>query len=154
MARDRKGAKAGAAESQMNGRQHIQRPRYVTWLSIGVVILAGVHLAGFKAALALPDLPYSAPRSYLAIRNGVWAVGELLIAIGVFIGMRWSLLGIRWGGIGLALWYWGDRLLFARSDFSRLSLPLNAVFTLLALGWIFWGTNRPSVRSFYEESAS
>ena len=138
----------------MSGSKVAFRPRHVTWLSVGVVILAGVHLAGFKAALALPDLPYTAPRSYLAIRNGAWVFGELLAAIGFFMGLRWALLAFRWGGFGLALWFWIDRLLLAQSDFSRLSLPLNAGFTLLVLGLMYWSTGRPSVRRFFEESTS
>jgi len=111
-----------------------------------------VQVAGLLGSLQLPDLPYAAPRGYLAARSGLWALWALAAAVGALLGRpwaRWLLLG---GGVGLAIWYWADRILLAQSEFARLGIPLRAAVTILLMGAGLWILSRPDVRRFFEEN--
>jgi hypothetical protein len=128
------------------------RPALVTWLSVGVITLAGVQVAGLLGSLQLPDLPYAAPPAYLAVRSGLWAIWGLASAVAALFGRGWAPTLLRAGGAVLAVWYLADRLLLARSDFARQGLPEHAALTLVLLGTGLWILGRPEVRAFFEEN--
>lgn len=129
-----------------------RRPALVTWLSLGVLILAAVFWAGFVGGLSLPDLPFAVPIAYLLLRNAAWGTWGLLAALSAFFGKPWAPRLISWGGAVTVLWYWVDRLLLTRSDYARSSAPLAAVLTLAAVGALAIVLRRPSVRRYFQES--
>jgi lipoprotein signal peptidase len=127
------------------------RPSLVTWLSIGVLILAAIQLIRFFAALRLPDLGYAVPIWYLALRNGLWFVLMMGIGIGLFSGMQWALKWIKLATLLLVVWYWLDRLILVQSNSSLESIALPALFSLVSLALFFGILSRQKVRNFFEE---
>lgn len=109
-------------------------------------------MAGVLGALRLPNLPLAAPRAYLVVRSGLWALWGLAAAAGAFPGRPWAPVLLRWGGVGLAAWYWVDQILLAQSAYSRLGIPLRAATTLLLLALVWWSLSRPAVQRFFEEN--
>jgi len=131
-----------------------RRPLLVTWLSLGVLTLAVFNLGGWLAGLSLPDLPYSVPRAYLVVRNVLWAAWGGLSALFVFQGKPRAVGLLRVGGLLVLGWYWADRLLLARSDYTRNRWPLAAVFTALSVTIVVVILGRPNVRDYFQERRS
>ena len=111
-----------------------------------------MQVAGLLGSLQLPDLPYAAPRGYLTARSGLWALWALAAAVGALLGRPWTRTLLLGGGVGLAIWYWADRILLAQSDFARLGLPVRAALTIALLAAGLWILSRPDVRRFFEEN--
>jgi hypothetical protein len=88
----------------------------------------------------------------LAARSGLWALWALAAAAGALLGRPWARSLLLGGGVGLAIWYWADRILLAQSEFARLGIPLRATVTILLLGAGSWILSRPDVRRFFEEN--
>jgi hypothetical protein len=127
------------------------RPILVTWLSIGVLILAALQLLRFLAALRLPDLGYSVPTWYLGVRNGLWFVLLLGIGLSLFSGRRWALRGVQVGTLLLFLWYWIDRLLLVQSNYIRQTSALSALLSITSIALFFWILSRSQVKTFFKE---
>ncbi len=116
-----------------------------------MLTLSAFGLARFWLGLSLPALPLTVSRAYLALSGGVWAAAGLTTAAALFTGVRWAPRLARAAGIALAAWYWGDRLLFVRTDFARQSWPAALSATLAALLAVFWTLRRAGVREFFGE---
>jgi hypothetical protein len=126
------------------------RPILVTWLSVGVLILAAVQLIRFLAVLRIPDLGYVVPTWYLAFRNGVWFVLMVAIGLGLSSGRRRLLNWIKLVTLLLFLWYWMDRLFLVESSIIRDNFALPALFSVVGISLFFWSLSRPKVRDFFE----
>lgn len=120
-------------------------------LSLAVLILTAVLFAGFAAGLSLPALPLAVPKWYLLLRNGLWGLSGISAAVGLFFGRAWGPTLTRWWGGVLFVWYWGERLLFARSEFAKRSWPADLGLTVLAMVWALWLLRRSGVRSYFTE---
>ena len=59
------------------------RPRLVTMLALGVLILSAANWTRFFLALSLPGLPLSVPVWYLALVGLVWGSLGLLAVVGL-----------------------------------------------------------------------
>lgn len=136
------------------GRPARHRPLLVTWLSLGVLTLAVFTLSGWLAALTLPELPYSVPKAYLLGRNALWAAWGGLTALLAFLGRRSAVGLLRVGGLVGLGWYWADRLLLTRAEYTRDRWPLAALFTALAVASVAVILNRPNVREYFQENRS
>lgn len=127
------------------------KPASVTWLGVVVLIITAVLLAGFAAGLSLPVLPLSLPRQYLLLRNGIWGLGGIAAALSLFTGRKWApALARGWAGT-LAVWYWGERLLYARSMYAKHSWPAALGLTAIGLTWMLWVLSRPRTRIYFTE---
>ncbi len=131
-----------------------RRPLLVTWLSLGVLTFAVFNLGGSFAGLGLPDLPYSVPRAYLLARNALWAAWGGLSALFAFRGKPGAAGLLRVGGLLVLGWYWADRLLLARSDYTRSRWPLAVITTALAVTTVAVILSRPKVRDYFQEKRS
>lgn len=125
------------------------RPRPVTWLLLGVLIFSAIELSAIFGALNLPDLPFSLPRSYFLVRSSAWSALGLLGALALLRRFFWAPLGLLIGSYSIALWYWLERLLFARSDHELQSRPLAAVVTLLLLVSVTLTLRHRTVRDYF-----
>ena len=130
-----------------------KRPRIVTWLAVGVLILAALQFARLALGLGLPALPLSIPRWYIPLLSAVWGLSAALAAYGLLRGHSWAYTLTCWGSVALAAWYWLDRLWLVRSDYARRTWPIGLVFTLIALGAVFWALSRPVTRKFFREDS-
>lgn len=133
-------------------REGRRRPRFVTWLSVGVLTLAAVYLTRLGASLSAPVLPLTVPLLYLSLTGGVWGGVGLVLAFGLWTGRPWAPGWTRWTGVAFALWFWADRLLWMQSEFARNTLPLTAAATALALAVVWWGLRRPGTRPHFQEN--
>jgi hypothetical protein len=131
---------------------HPSRPRFVTWLTVGVLILAVAYLTRFGASLSAPDLALAVPRAYLSGTGAVWGALALALGFGLWSGRRWAPILLRTAGLTFLVWYWVDRLAIMQSEFSRHTRLWAAAATVLVLAGVVWGVRRPDVRRFFQES--
>ena len=130
-----------------------RRPRYVTWLSLGVLIFSGCYLARLVLGLDLPDIPLNIPLWYLPLTGAVWGGMGITAAYGLFRGHTWAPALTRWGTLAFELWYWSDRLFLARSHYLDITWPAALAITLLTILTLFWLLSRPAARHFFGESS-
>lgn len=128
-----------------------RRPKLVTTLALGVLTLASLQLIRFGLGLTLPELPLSIPAWYISFTGAAWGFGSLFVAYGLFTGKTWAPAAARWGAVAMAVWYWVDRLLFARSDYAWRSIPASAGLTVVGLIAVWWILRIPHVRTYYGE---
>lgn len=128
-----------------------ERPKLVTALCLGVLILAMLQLARFFLSLSLPPLPLSVPPIYLTLTGALWGLGALWIAWGLFNGRKWAPQVARWGIAAYTLWYWADRLLLVRTDYSRRTIPASLAITIVLLVASYWILQSPRARRYYRE---
>ena len=126
----------------------------VTLLSLGVLTLATLYLIRLAASLRSASLPFTIPTWYLPFTGAVWGVGGLLLASGLFIGYPWAPTAARWGSLAFVGWYWADRLLLGRSDYSAVTRPAGAIVSLTAVGILLWGLHREGAREYFGENSS
>jgi hypothetical protein len=128
-----------------------KRPRYVTWLSIGVLTLSGYYLIRLVLGLDQPDIPISIPWWYLPFTGAVWGAAGITAAYGLFRGTSWALTYTRWGAAAFAAWYWIDRITLSRSSYLDLTWPAALIITVVVLSGLYWLLHRPNTRSFFGE---
>jgi len=107
---------------------------------------------GLLAWLPLPDLNLSVPRGYLFLKNGVWGLIGVFTAAVLFLGWPRALLWTRGVVLLTTIWYWIDRILWMRSDFTRRSWPAAVIVTLVIISVTLWFTHRKSVQAYYREN--
>lgn len=132
-----------------------KRPLLVTLLSLGVLTFAIFYLARAAAGLTLfarPALPLTIPLWYLPLTGILWSMLGGATAGGLMRGTPWAPYLLRWGAMAYVTWYWLDRLLLARSDYARQTIPASAMATILCVVLIFSVLQRHSTRTFFQES--
>ncbi len=128
-----------------------QRPRLVTWLSLGVLTLSAIQAGAFLGALKLPDLPFALPRSYFLMRSSLWGILGIVGAVALFRGFPWAPRALLIGSYATAVWYWLERLIFASSEHELRSRPLATLFTLVLLFAVTLAVRRRNVQDFFAE---
>jgi hypothetical protein len=121
-----------------------------------VLTFAAFYMARATAGLTLlagPALPLTVPLWYLPLTGILWSGCGIVAAVGLLWGKTWGPHLLRWGTLAFFAWYWLDRLLLARSEYSRQTVPASALLTALALALIFGLLQRGSIRDFYREAA-
>ena len=116
-----------------------------------MLTFAAFYLARLLLSLSLPDLPLSVPGWYLPLTGAIWAGVALALGIGLWRGSARAYRLMAWAVPVYLAWYWIDRLLLVRSDFSRRSLPAALVMTVAAVALLIVILTRPSLRAFFEE---
>jgi hypothetical protein len=118
------------------------RPTSVTLLALAVLSLAAFHLLGVVSGgqryTFLSTLPLSLPPAYVVIGNAVWGTVFGVMAVGLWRLRHWGRVGTL---IAFSLYVahaWLERLLFARSDYARVTAPYALALDLLGLGLV-WG---------------
>ncbi len=114
----------------------------------------GQAVMALRYAARLPDLPLTAPLSYLAAMGGFWCVVFVGCAVGLVCFCAW---GRRSALAAVTLYQahvWVNHLLFDASDYARQTRPRDLVLTLLLLA-LFWGSlSLRDVRKVIEKSDS
>jgi hypothetical protein len=104
------------------------------------------------ASFRLPELQLPFPAWYFVLRNGTWTLIGLLATGALFFGRPWAASFTSYGALVFVFWYWIDRLVFARSDFTNRSWPATAVVTIVVLSSLLWVLRRPSLQNFLSEN--
>ncbi len=142
----------------------IGRPRSVTLLALGVLIITVINLIRF--ALSLREWSFLAARAsvsplYLALSGLVWTVAGACLVWGLWSGKRWAPRYTQAVALTYALYYWLD-LLFLQDHptggagglLSKV-LPNNWLFsvlvTILFLAYIAWTLGRRKVKAFFNQ---
>jgi len=107
----------------------MKRPFSVTillWLVLSLTAWSGLRLT---TALQWWETlrEYATPPSpvYIAISGGFWFIASISLLWGMWRVKAWIRHALLGGGVGFAVWYWCDRLLFQMQR-------VNGVFALLA----------------------
>ncbi len=129
-----------------------RRPRIVTWLALGVLIVSAGYLTRFVVGLRLPELPLTVPAWYVPVNGAVWGLSGLAVAYGLFRGRTWAPALLRLGGLAFLLWYWADRLLLVRTDYAVRTRPFSVFVTFLAVVAIAWVLRQSSVQAYFREN--
>jgi hypothetical protein len=129
------------------------RPKLVTLLSLGVLILATLHWVRFVIGLMLPGLPLTVPIWYIPLTGAIWGTLWLAVAVGLFRRSHWAAPAARWGAVAYAGWYWADRILFVRSDYGLRTRPASLVLTAAGLVAVWWILHRRDVRHYLRENS-
>jgi hypothetical protein len=118
------------------------RPASVTILALAGLCLSAFNLlgvaSGWERRTFLRALPLSLPPDYLIVSAAAWAVIFAALAMGLWRLKRWARLGALGASLLYAAQKWFDRVVFARSDFSRETLPFTLALTVLSLALV-WG---------------
>jgi hypothetical protein len=128
------------------------RPRIVTWLASGVLILSILFIVRFFLSFQIPDLPLTTPQWYFSLTGFAWGLFGLILSYGLFQTFPWAFHTFFWGSLSFMVWYWIDRLLFARSDYSQVSWPASAILTVLSLGFLLWVQRRADIKAVFKEN--
>jgi hypothetical protein len=128
-----------------------RRPKLVTLLSFGVLILATIHFVRFGLAFRLPALPLTVPGWYIPLTGAAWGITGLVTSIGLFSGQRWAIGATLGWSVAYTIWYWADRLLFVQGDYARRTQPASLALTVLGLGAVWLILRRQSVRYYFRE---
>ena len=143
---------AGANASAEPGTSASGRPRFVTWLCVGVLILAAAQLTRFIASLTAPRLSLTVPLAWLTVSGALWGAVSLVLAFGLWTGRLWAPVLLRLAGIAFLAAYWVDRLTLARTDLSVHTWPWAALATIGVLVIVAAGFRRNDVRTYFEEN--
>ena len=118
------------------------RPHSVTFLALLVLSIAAFNLLAVigrvQVYTVLAALPLDVPPWALIAGSAVWGLVFAALALGLWQLRQWARLGTL-AAVPLYLaQIWAVRLLFARSDYARVSAPFFAVAHLLLLALV-WG---------------
>jgi hypothetical protein len=129
-----------------------KRPRSVTILSWGVLIIAVWHLTRLFSALRqwdfLQEYPMVSPL-YLVVSASIWAVISIPLGFGLWRGKRWAAVGLRIFVPLYLLYVWLDRLWIAKVIIPCHAWILPVAASLFILAFAFWALARKNSQNFF-----
>lgn len=142
------------AVDQQIDNQSRGRPRSVTLLAVGVLIITGLSLARFSGSLRQWDfleetLPFSP--LYPALSGLFWTLVGISQVLGLWRGAPWAPKLAKIALPAYILYDWFDRLVMA-SPTARISWPFLLVLNLAILVYTYWSLSRPASRAFFGEA--
>lgn len=139
------------APSQSEQKPKRRRPLSVTFLSLGVLTLAGFNLLRFVASLQqwgfLNSLPNIHPL-YLAATGFFWAATGFVLVCGLWLGLGWSVRATKAWVLLYSLYFWVDRWLVA-SVGSGYNWPFALVVNGVSLVLVFWILSNRKAKAFF-----
>ena len=150
-----KADRAQQAPTSKSKRPPLTRPqKWVVVLGLLALALGLANLA--RAALALrydvrlPDLPLTAPLTYLAAVSVFWGLVFVVCTVGLVRFRPWG----RWGTLAAVTLYqvhtWTNHLLFDANDYAYQTWPRDLALTLLLLTLTWALLNWPSIRKEFK----
>jgi hypothetical protein len=129
-----------------------KRPRGVTLLALGVLIIAVLNLTRLLAAIRLwlfleEILPFSG--LYLIATGLIWAGFGLPLSWGLWRGLSWAPGFCRISAVAYLIYYWLDRLLLANHPGREANLPFAAGASLVGILLVYWILSRRSSKAFF-----
>lgn len=127
------------------------RPFSVTLLALGVLTLAGINLLRFVVSLQqrrfLAEILPISPL-YLTTTGLIWGLIGAILALGLWAGWRWSVLGTALVSLAYSLYYWFDRLFVVAEGVGRNWLFALAV-NLVLLAVVYWCLMNRKAKAFF-----
>lgn len=132
----------------------LNRRRLLLLLNLPVPLIGIANLVKMVVALRysvlLPDLPMTVSWAYLAATGGFWGVVFAVCTLGLVRFRPWG----RRATLAVVTLYevcaWLNRLLFAASDYARLTIPRDLMLTMLLLLIIWVPLNLPALSSEFK----
>jgi len=128
------------------------RPKRVTLLAVGVLIITSLHLLRLIEAIRqwqfLSDLPDVSPL-YLALTGLIWASTGLLLFWGLWRGHARAARFAPGFLLVFALYYWLDRIVIANRSVSLTNWPVTAALTIVGLAYTFWALRARASRDYF-----
>jgi hypothetical protein len=128
-----------------------RRPRVLTFLSVGVLVLSLIFLTRLILGLQLPDVPLQVPFWYIPLSGALWWACGVTVGIGLLRGWGWAPAFTRWSSLGAVAWYWADRLAFPPPAHAEDSWLIPAIACAAALAIVFLILGLPASRAFFKE---
>lgn len=130
-----------------------RRPRSVTFLAVGVLIISVLFWMRFTQAIQLRDFIQSLNPGvsvrYLAATGLVFGATGLLAAGGLWLGKAWS-ANLAWGFFtALAAWYWLDKIFLVSAETVQGNWPFALSLTALLLVLVRWALTSRSATEFF-----
>mgnify|MGYP006971720751 CR=1 FL=1 len=114
----------------------IRRPFPVTLLAWGVLILTMFNAVRFGSAVAQWDRIVSFMERpgpiYIAVSGLIWALGWLIVFLGLWFGSRWARQITLSMAILYSIYYWIDQLIY-QSEVARKNLSFSLSVTIFFL---------------------
>jgi hypothetical protein len=134
----------------------MKRPRSVTLLAVGVLILAGYFflravLAASQWELLLEYFPASTIPGYLVMTGVLWGCAYLVLGWGLVRGRRWAPRLFRILAAVFAVYWSLDSLLLAADPAVRSAGLFRITVTILLLVVTFWALSRPAAKIYFGE---
>lgn len=142
----------------------VKRPRSVTLLALGVLIIAAINLTRFVLSLRYWDFLASQPGIsplYLAVTGLIWTLAGTCLVWGLWRARIWAPRLMQAVALTYALYYWLDLLLLKNHPLTgaagalRLALPTNWLFsagvTALCLAYMVWTLGRKKVKAYFDQ---
>lgn len=133
-----------------------KRPKSVTWLTLGVLTIAVLHLFRLVNTIAkwgyFITLPLSVPIVFFVLSGLIWGSAALFLGISLWRGKRRSIQFTYYGAIIFTVYYWVDRVFLSIDPLRSVNynFSLGANFFLLAI--IYWILSRPKAQLFFGET--
>ncbi len=139
-----------------------KRPRSVTLLALGVLILTVINLIRFALSIRYWDLlagRMGVPTFYLTLTGFVWGVAGLFVLWGLWKAKNWAPRLMQAAALTYALYFWLDHIFLMEhtvvgaSGVVRVLLPSNWQFsagvTVVSLAYMAWTLNRTKVKAYF-----
>lgn len=134
----------------------MKRPKSVTLLAIGVLILAGYYIV--RTVLAASQWEFlsilfteSLIPHYLVLTGLIWGIAGLILGWSLFTGRHWASRLFKILALVFAGYWWLDNLFLAADPAVRGSIPFRLVATIALLALAFWILSRSGAKSFFGE---
>jgi hypothetical protein len=140
--------------SNTNGyhRRLRERPRRVTLLALGVLILTGSNALRAVGALRswdfLAELQVISPL-YQIISGSFWTLAGLLVWWALWRGRPWAPQAALAFTAGYILYFWIDRLFLVVPQEPFTAWPFYAGYSVLLLALVAWIVTRPRARAHF-----
>lgn len=135
--------------------RHNAAPLAVTVLQTLVLMVSAtqllrvVLLAGNKAFLGSLQLAIN-PSLQLLI-SLFWSITMLAVLLALVTGRPGALRAVQVVAVLYAAYYWVDRILISQGPQVATNQVFATALTVLALGFVFWGSTRQQVIIYYGE---
>jgi hypothetical protein len=133
-----------------------RRPLSVTFLALGVLSFAIIHLGRFALALAewsfLASLPLTVSPIYLAATGLIWGIAGLVLYPGLWFGKRWAKKSVFFAVLVYGLYYWLEQLVIMDSPLRKVNWPFQITATVLILTYTNLVMRRPAARTYFGET--
>ncbi|HJS30233.1 MAG TPA: hypothetical protein VJ768_11455 [Anaerolineales bacterium] len=134
----------------------MKRPKSVTLLAVGVLILAGYFflraaLATNRWELLLEYFPASTMPFYLVLTGVLWGCAFLIVGLALGRGIQWAPRLSRILAVLFAGYWWLDSLFLAVDPAVRGAGFFRLAATILLLAVTFWVLARPAAKKYFGE---
>ena len=132
-----------------------KRPKSVTWLAVGVLILAVLHFTRLVSTISrweyLETLWLSVPLIYFVLSGLIWGLSAGVLGIGLWRGRNWAIRYTHYGAIAFTVYYWVDRLFLSIDPLRKTNFKFSLGATVFLLAIIYWILSRPKAQLFFGE---